>query len=61
MKKMLLLSAIMLTLASCSKDCEDQLEQLNRDYQNALQNANSFEAVEEIKRQYKEAKNNLDC
>lgn len=61
MKKLLLLTAIAIMSLSCSKDCDEQLEQLNRDYHNALQNAHSIEAVEEIKRQYQDAKNNLDC
>jgi hypothetical protein len=57
-----MLIILLMALGSCSKPCDDQLEQLHQDYIRALQNSSGNPgAAEEIKRQYEQRKANLDC
>lgn len=60
MKKIITLIAI-IALASCSKDCDEQIDALDRQYHQSLQNAITPEAKAEITRQYNERKADLDC
>lgn len=58
MKKLLLLLPL---LAACSKNCEDEKQQLYNDYQNALRYARTESAVFNAKQNYENRLAKLDC
>lgn len=60
MKKLLIISALVL-LTSCNKECKDQEDAINADYQQALQHAATPAAVQELKRQRDARLGELDC
>lgn len=60
MKTILLLLSL-LTLASCSKNCDDEKQQLYNDYQRALSNASTEYAIMKVKQDYENRLNKLNC
>jgi len=49
-------------LTSCTDDCEKEAQELKDNYEKALQYSNGNPAsIQELKRQYNQAKANLDC
>ena len=60
MKKLLLLTAIL--LASCNKNCDAELQRINEQYASAMANAGPSQAARnEITRQYNDKVNDLNC
>lgn len=59
--KQLLTLLFLITLISCEKDCEALKQDAYNNYINAIQNARTQDAVNEITRQYNEKISNLNC
>ena len=60
--KLLLITILFLSFVSCSKDCEDQSKALLNQYNNSIKNANGNpDAIQDLRRQYEQAKANIDC
>lgn len=60
MKKLFTILLIAL-LSSCSKDCKDQEDAINKAYIESLKNTHSPAAIEELKRKRDNALGALDC
>ena len=53
---------LVITMCSCSKECEEQSKDLLQRYQNSVNNANgNLDAIRELQKEYNQAKSNLDC